>query len=675
MVRALSLRPPSQSRGCGVVGLWCAGEKQGLESSVRLMTDVIHHRGPDDGSVWIDDSVGIAIGHRRLSIVDLSPAGYQPMTSACGRFVLVFNGEIYNHVQLRNESTVQSHQSTNWRGRSDTETLLACFEVWGVEATLNKTVGMFALALWDKEEKKLYLARDRMGEKPLYYGWLNGVFVFGSELKALKAYPGFSNAVSRDALALYLQYNYVPAPHSIYENIYKLEPGCFLSLTSDAILTPLATAPVVGEQYTGLLLHRWWSLADKVQNQSDLLIHSENAALDGLDNRLRESIRLQSIADVPLGAFLSGGVDSSAIVALMQSEAVSPVKTFTIGFSESEHNEAGYATDVAKHLGTEHTELYLSSNDALDVIPKLPELYDEPFADSSQIPTFLVSQMAKQHVTVALSGDGGDELFGGYNRYLWSRRIWAKTSWLPFSARRALGQLLLSQPSSRIDHVAQFLFSLVSRDGVRLVGEKVHKVAELLLQAKSVDDLYRSVISTWKSPLPIIGAFGGDLFSHLSYIPDFSSAEERMMYLDSVSYLPDDILCKVDRAAMGVSLETRVPFLDHRVVEYAWQLPLSMKIRDGQGKWLLRQLLYKHVPKELIERPKQGFGIPLSEWLRGPLRDWAESLLDEQRLKEEGYFYPEPIRHKWNEHISGQGNWQHHLWSVLMFQSWLEAQS
>ena len=659
---------------CGISGILSSEFKRRIEQTARNMTTIIQHRGPDDVGVWADDSVGIALGHCRLSIVDLSSAGHQPMFSSCDRYVIIFNGEIYNHLDLRNQLSVDNRQR-QWKGHSDTETLLACFEAWGIEQTLAKTVGMFALALWDKQERGLYLARDRLGEKPLYYGWVKEAFVFGSELKALKAYPGFNNAINRDALALYLQYNTVPAPYSIYENIYKLEPGCCLSLSVDVITTPLSIAPEVGGEYTGLSLSRWWSLSAAVAQGNDNRINNEEEALTGLDHCLRDAIRLQSIADVPLGAFLSGGVDSSAIVALMQSEAVSPVKTFTIGFSESEHNEAIYAKEVAKHLGTEHTELYLSSSDALEVIPRLPNLYDEPFADSSQIPTFLVSQIAKQHVTVALSGDGGDELFGGYNRYLWSRSIWDKFSWLPFPARHALGRLLLSQPVGRIDHLAQFLFRLVSRDRVILLGEKVHKVAELLLRARNLDDLYLSVIATWKLPLPVVGAKAGDLFAQFTAIPEFASAEERMMYFDTLSYLPNDILCKVDRAAMGVSLETRVPFLDHRVVEFAWQLPISMKIKDGQGKWLLRQLLYKHVPKALIERPKQGFSIPLGEWLRGPLRDWAEALLNEQRLKQEGYFDPEPILYKWNEHLAGRGNWHHHLWSVLMFQAWLETQS
>ena len=406
---------------CGMTGVWCSVQQDRLESITRTMTTTIQHRGPDDSGVWVDDSIGLGLGHRRLSILDLSLAGHQPMHSSCDHYVIVFNGEIYNHLDLRKQLSVDSRQR-QWKGHSDTETLLACFEAWGIEQTLAKTVGMFALALWDKQKRKLYLARDRLGEKPLYYGWVDGAFIFASELKALKAYPGFNNAISRDALALYLQYNYVPTPHSIYENIYKLEPGCYISLTAAAVVTPLSVTPAVDGEYDGLALHRWWSLGDTVQHGSKSSIHNEDDAIEGLDTRLRESIRLQSIADVPLGAFLSGGIDSSTIVALMQSEAVSPVKTFTIGFSESEHNEAIYAKEVARHLGTEHTELYLSSNDALDVISRLPDLYDEPFADSSQIPTFLVSQMAKQHVTVALSGDGGDELFGGYNRYFWVKK-------------------------------------------------------------------------------------------------------------------------------------------------------------------------------------------------------------------------------------------------------------
>lgn len=659
---------------CGISGFITSNRVDNHSGVAQLMADTLVHRGPDDGGIWEDESSGIALGHRRLSVVDLSSAGHQPMESVSGRYVVAFNGEIYNHQALR-EQLVTEGEQYQWKGHSDTETLLAAFEKWGIEKTLTKSVGMFAFALWDKREKKLYLVRDRMGEKPLYYGWIDGVFVFGSELKALKIFPGFNSTISRDALSLYLQHSYVPAPYSIYKSIYKLEPGCCLTITDDVANTPLISAPVVGNTYNGLSLLRWWSLAETVQRSSKNIIHDETEAITGLEKQLRESIRKQSIADVPTGGFLSGGIDSSAIVALMQSENISPVKTFTIGFSESEHNEAVCAKEVARYLGTDHAELYLSSNDALDVIPKIPEIYDEPFADSSQIPTFLVSQMAKRDVTVALSGDGGDELFGGYNRYLWGRRLWNKFSWLPFMARHALGRLLLSQPPERINQLSQFLVRFVSHDEVNLLNEKVHKIAELLLNARSIDDLYRSVIATWKIPLPVVGAENGDLFARLAYMPEFSTIEERMMYLDSMSYLPDDILCKVDRAAMSVSLETRVPFLDHRVVEYAWQLPCSMKIKNDQGKWLLRQMLYKYVPKKLIERPKQGFGIPLAEWLRGPLREWAETLLDEKRLIQEGYFDPGPIRDKWQELLSGRGHWQHHLWSVLMFQAWLEIQS
>ena len=661
---------------CGMTGVWCSVQQDRLESITRTMTTTIQHRGPDDSGVWVDDSIGLGLGHRRLSILDLSLAGHQPMHSSYDHYVIVFNGEIYNHLDLRKQLSVDSRQR-QWKGHSDTETLLACFEAWGIEQTLAKTVGMFALALWDKQKRKLYLARDRLGEKPLYYGWVDGAFIFASELKALKAYPGFNNAISRDALALYLQYNYVPTPHSIYENIYKLEPGCYISLTAAAVVTPLSVTPAVDGEYDGLALHRWWSLGDTVQHGSKSSIHNEDDAIEGLDTRLRESIRLQSIADVPLGAFLSGGIDSSTIVALMQSEAVSPVKTFTIGFSESEHNEAIYAKEVARHLGTEHTELYFSSNDALDVISRLPDLYDEPFADSSQIPTFLVSQMAKQYVTVALSGDGGDELFGGYNRYFWGKKIWNKLSWMPWSLRRLLGAFILSQPVERWDLLSNYACKLFSSAGVVQLGDKAHKLGARLETVHNIDDLYMSLISQWGKPQPVVNCnyTARTILDCPEAWPNIDSDEERMMYLDSMTYLPDDILCKVDRAAMGVSLETRVPFLNHRVVEYAWQLPLSMKIKNGQGKWLLRQLLYKHVPKALIERPKQGFSIPLAEWLRGPLRDWAEALLDEQRLRHEGYFDPAPILHKWNEHLAGRGNWQHHLWSVLMFQAWLEKQN
>ena len=644
------------------------------------MNDALLHRGPDDGGVWVDKRVGVALGHRRLSILDLTPAGHQPMHSECGRYVLVFNGEIYNHLEIRTHLEKESlqfaasnHQSRGWNGHSDTETLLAAFAAWGVEKTLQACVGMFAIALWDKKEQVLTLARDRMGEKPLYYGWVQGAFVFGSELKAIKQYSDFNNPVSRDVLSLYLRHCYVPAPYSIYQDIYKLEPGCLITIKPDAAMSvPVAAprAPFINET---IKLSHYWRLHDQVEAGQASLIHNEYEALGLLESRLNDSIRLQSISDVPLGAFLSGGIDSSLIVALMQKQSVRPVKTFTIGFQEQAHNEAEHAKAVSSHLHTEHTELYVAPQDALSVIPRLSALYDEPFADSSQIPTFLVAQLARQHVTVSLSGDAGDELFGGYNRYFWGPKIWSKFSWMPFTMRQQLGNAMTAASRSWIVH-DRVMGLLPRKFQVTLPADKLKKMGEPLQSSDSIDDLYYSLVSAWNAPEDIvIGSHESPtLLTKPEDWPDIGSPEHRMMYLDSMSYLPDDILCKVDRAAMGSSLETRVPFLDHRVVELAWRVPLEMKIRHGQGKWLLREILYRYVPKELIERPKQGFGIPLAEWLRGPLRDWAEALLDESRLEDEGYFRPAMIRRKWDEHCSGTYNWHTQLWNVLMFQAWLE---
>ena len=569
------------------------------------------------------------------------------------------------------EGLCGAEERLKWRGHSDTETLLAAFGRWGVEETLRRSVGMFALALWDRAERRLHLARDRLGEKPLYYGWCGGAFLFASELKALRAYPGFDRPVDRSALAAYLRFLYVPEPWSIYQGIYKLEPGCCLTLTPEAAARPPAKGPRAPTEAPGLSLRRWWSLREVAEaGQADALQDGQ-AAIDALEGQLRQSIRLQSIADVPIGAFLSGGVDSSTIVALMQAEAMSPVRTFTIGFEDGAHDEAVHARAVARHLGTDHTELTVTAREALDVIPRLPTIYDEPFADSSQIPTHLVCQQARQYVTVALSGDGGDELFGGYNRYFWARRIWAKLAWLPPGLREALARWILSRPTEQWDLLAARL-----RLRLSLAGDKAHKLAEGLAGVRHLDDLYRSLVSEWKQPDAVTpGAHEAPtLLARRGDWPALREAEHRMMYLDAMTYLPGDILCKVDRAAMAVSLETRVPFLDHRVVELAWQMPLDMKIRHGAGKWPLRQILDKYVPRGLIERPKQGFAIPLAEWLRGPLRDWAEALLDEQRLAGEGYLDAAPIRRRWQEHLAGRRNWQQALWAVLMFQSWLEAQ-
>lgn len=667
---------------CGITVLLGASPSDSFAASLQKMSNALHHRGPDDGGVWVDREHGIGLGHRRLSIIDLSPAGHQPMQSSSGRYVIAFNGEIYNHLDLREklagasrQSAVGSSQSIAWRGHSDTETLLACFEAWGVEETLKRTVGMFAIAVWDRRERLLSLARDRMGEKPLYYGWSHDGFVFGSELKALRQCPGLSNAISRDVLTLYLRYSYIPAPYSIYEGIYKLEAGCMLTISLAASAKAPASVPHAPCRGDGWSIKRYWSLHEQAMVGQSSLIHDEQDALASLESALKESIQLQSIADVPLGAFLSGGVDSSLIVALMQSQTSRPVKTFTIGFDEDGYSEAKYARAVAEHLHTEHTELYVSSRQAMDVIPLLPDLYDEPFADSSQIPTFLVAQMARQHVTVALSGDAGDELFGGYNRYFWGPGIWKKISLLPYGMRQKLCRMLITSSGKgggrhAINHL------LPNKLRVTLAGEKLQKLGQRLEGVKDIDEFYLSLVSEWRIPEGIvIGAKEQTtLINERSKWPELDTPEQRMMYLDAMTYLPDDILCKVDRAAMGVSLETRVPFLDHRVVELAARLPLQMKIRHGQGKWAVRQILYKYVPRELIERPKAGFAIPLGEWLRGPLRDWAGNLLDPVQLAQEGYFHADPVRQKWAEHLSGRRNWQHSLRSVLMFQAWLEAQ-
>jgi asparagine synthase (glutamine-hydrolysing) len=625
------------------------------------MTRVIAHRGPDDEGQWIDEVSGVALGHRRLSIVDLSPAGHQPMTSASGRYVMVYNGEIYNHQDLRD-----SLGAGPWRGHSDTETLLAGIEAWGLDEALKRTIGMFAIVLWDKEAGVLTLARDRLGEKPLYYGWQgqgrDAAFVFGSELKALRAHPAFANDIDRDALCLQLRHNYIPAPHSIYRGIRKLLPGHILQL-------PLRM--VSAQEWPQS--RAYWTVADAVRaGKENPFTGSDHDAVAELDALLRDAIRRQMVADVPLGAFLSGGIDSSTVVALMQVQSARPVKTFTIGFAEESYSEAAYARAVAEHLGTEHTELSVSPQQALDVIARLPMLYDEPFADSSQIPTFLVSQLARQHVTVSLSGDAGDELFGGYDRYFKAQRLWNAIQRMPRPVRQGLGGLL-SGPTPRLAEGFGRLLGTLSGD--HAWGFSVSRRAAILtalLHARDRGAFYLDFVSDWLEPNQMVigGREPATALSNSEFkLDDFV---EQMMAVDTVSYLPDEILAKVDRAAMGTSLETRVPFLDHRVVEFAWRLPLSMKVRDGRGKWILRQVLDKYVPAKLIDRPKMGFGVPIDSWMRGPLRDWAETLLSESRLRQEGFFKPELIRRRWAEHLSGKCNWRYLLWDVLMFQAWLE---
>ena len=669
---------------CGIAGFLSNSNtsRQSLEYVASAMADTLQHRGPDDGGVWVDLHGRLAFAHRRLSIVDLSSAGHQPMASVSGRWLICFNGEIYNHQALRAEL---ASSAPNWRGHSDTETLLAAFEAWGIESTLERCVGMFAFAAWDQQQRELTLARDRMGEKPLYYGWLGSgvtrVFAFASELKALRAHPVFNSVVCREALAQYLRFCYVPAPRSIYKNIYKLEPGCLLVLRDRGDLQAPLDPLKPGDTFSSIEVRRWWSPEKVVAEGDKTRLTSDHDGVTALEAALRCSVKDQAIADVPLGAFLSGGVDSSTIVALMQSQSFKSVKTFTIGFDEAGFDESPHARLVADYLGTDHHEMRVSSKMAQDVIPSLPWIHDEPFADSSQIPSHLVSKAARQHVVVALSGDGGDELFGGYNRYLWGPYVWSRLALLPLPVRKWIGSIAGNVPESFWDSLGAALKLNTGSTGASMLGSKIHKIAYKLKTVRSKFDLYRSSLYTWEDPASLLVAENGkhvqEPSSYLDerpYSVQFDDDELQMMYEDSLNYLPDDILCKVDRAAMACSLETRVPFLDHRVVELAWRLPLNMKIRGNTGKWALRQVLYKYVPKELIERPKAGFAIPIGQWLCGSLRDWAEGLLGESRLRQEGYFHPEPIRKAWAEHLTGRRDHTPKIWTILMFQAWLEQQ-
>ncbi|MEQ8384490.1 MAG: asparagine synthase (glutamine-hydrolyzing) [Coleofasciculus sp. A1-SPW-01] len=645
---------------CGITGFWNQSKQlvtDDLERLVRHMSNTLLHRGPNDSGTWINSEAGIALGHRRLAILDLSPDGHQPMISADGRYVIIFNGEIYNFLELRRQLEQLGYK---FRGHSDTEVMLAAFSEWQVIKAVQSFNGMFAFALWDRQEQKLHLGRDRLGEKPLYYTWVGKTFLFASELKALRSYPDFTPEINRDALALYLRHNYIPAPYSIYKGVYKLPPASLLTVQNAASMAePLS----------------YWSVKSVAEaGITDPFTGSETDAIAKLDALLQNAISLRMVADVPLGAFLSGGVDSSTVVALMQAQSSQPIKTFSIGFIEDSYNEAQDAKAVAQHLGTDHTELYVTSKEAITVIPKLPTLYDEPFADSSQIPTFLVAQLAKQHVTVSLSGDGGDELFGGYNRYFWGHKIWQQFGWMPYSLKKAAAQTLIARSpeawNKSFTNLARFLPTSLQQKNP---GDKLHKLAEVLA-VENPEAMYTNLVSHWKEPTALVLGASEPTTTltnrqNWANLPDFT---QQMMYLDTMTYLPDDILVKVDRASMGVSLEARVPFLDHRVVELAWQIPLEMKLRDRQSKWLLRQVLHQYVPPSLIDRPKMGFAVPIDTWLRCQLRDWAESLLDEHRLRQEGFFNPQPIRQKWAEHLSGSRNWQSYLWDVLMFQAWLE---
>lgn len=626
---------------CGFSGIYrFNGFNSESDAYFGEMATSIAHRGPDDTGTWMDVNAGIGLTHTRLAIVDLSPAGHQPMASATGRYVIAFNGEIYNHLDLRKQLNKQG-TFPEWRGHSDTETLLECFIAWGVEKTLQAAIGMFAFALWDNIDQQLTLARDRLGEKPLYWGWFGDALLFGSELKALRMHPAFNADIDRGSLALFLRHNYIPAPYTIYEGVEKLSAGQYVTIKN-------------GQVRSDVEPKAYWQLNAVVEaGIEDPFVGTDEQAADLLEHSISCSISGQMLADVPLGAFLSGGVDSSVVVALMQKQANKPVRTFAIGFSEPGYNEAEYAKQVANYLGTEHTEFYVCAQDVLELVPRLPDIYCEPFADSSQLPTFLVSSMARQHVAVALSGDGGDELFGGYNPYQFAPKVWARLRLLPLPLRKLAAKCLV---------------------GVSL-PEKLKKLVAVS-PARDRENFYQLLMSHWQSPEDVVLSSRSlsTLHSDRSQWPRTDNFEHWMMAMDAGQYMTDDILVKVDRAAMANSLETRVPLLDHRVVELAWRFPLDLKIRQRVGKWILRQVLYRHVPRELIERPKKGFSIPLGQWLRGPLRDWAEAQLNEVRLEREGFFAPAVIREVWQKHLRGKHDYSRQLWSVLIFQAWLEKQ-
>ena len=644
---------------CGLTGYLGGGVDRLV---LKSMADRIFNRGPDEYGEWIDEQTEIAIGHRRLSVLDLTSAGAQPMRSVCGRYITAFNGEIYNHLELRK---LLKAKNITWRGSSDTETLLMGFTHWGLYKTIELSVGMFAIAVWDRLKQELTLIRDRMGEKPLYYGWQNkggrASFLFASDLSCLKAHPAFRGEVDRNAMSRMLKNNAVPAPYSIYVGINKLEPGHMLSISMEKRV-PLITS--------------YWSIAEiakkGVQNQFS---GGDVAAVSKFEDYLTKAVNQQMVSDVPLGAFLSGGIDSSLVVALMQLNSRVPIKTFTIGFDQKKYDEAAYAEKIAKHLGTEQTTLYVSDKDVRDVIPLLPSIYSEPFSDSSQIPTYLVSKLARQDVKVALSGDGGDELFCGYSRYYFVERLWRRINYLPYPIRRLASKGVENMPIRLLNGLLSplNLNNLKMSESIKY-GDKLKKAGDLF-ESKSIDELYIKFMMQWREQELIIGATKIDdnihfeKFETLHLLTDV----ERMMLYDMLNYLPNDILVKTDRAAMAVSLEGRVPLIDHNLVEFAWSLPHHMKSRDGVSKWIMRQVLYKHIPRNLIDRPKKGFSVPIDNWLRGPLRDWMEDLLSEHRLKSDGYFQVDMVRKKMSEHLSGQRNWHNYIWSVLMMQEWLNS--
>lgn len=635
---------------CGIAGyidLAAATPDDVLHAHARAMAAAMVHRGPDDQGAWTDATAGVALAQARLSVIDLSAAGHQPMASASGRYVIVYNGEVYNAEELRRDL-----DGIDWRGHSDTEVILEGCARWGVAATVEKLIGMFAFALWDRETRTLVLVRDRFGIKPLYWGEVGGKFMFGSELKALMALDGFTRDIDRNALASYMRFNYVPAPHSIFSGVNKLQPGHMLTWAEGRAD-----------------IEAYWSLRDvAARGLADPFDVGDGEAVDELDRLVRDAVRRRMVADVPVGAFLSGGIDSSTVVAAMQAESVGPVHTYSIGMGEPGYNEAEHAKAIAAHLKTDHTELYVSPDDARAVIPALPTYYDEPFADSSQIPTFLVSELARRSVTVALSGDGGDELFCGYTRYFWGQRLHALTNPLPMPLRRLMANMIQALSPGQWDAVSRVLPAKVRP---RLLGIKAHKVADILSQ-EDQNALFRRLVAVWENLGQVVP--GAQEYSNVlwddSLSGDVETFREQMQVMDGLTYLPDDILTKVDRASMAVSLEARVPLLDHRIAEFAFRLPRHMRVRDGQGKWVLRQVLSRYVPRDLFERPKMGFGIPVGQWLAGPLRDWVEDLLEPAKLERDGLLDAAPIRAAWDAHLTGRVNNEVKLWTVLMYQAW-----
>lgn len=655
---------------CGLAGVYsinCSSQARATDVCTAMTAELVH-RGPDDAGIWQDGRGRIALGHRRLSILDLSPLGHQPMVSSTGRYVIVFNGEIYNHLIIRSElesSSTCAGRGTPWRGHSDTETILAAVECWGVERTVAKLNGMFAAAVYDNHEQSLYLFRDRMGEKPMYYGWVGNIFVFASELKAITAVPGFTRTIDIQALQLYMQFGYVPGPFSIYKGIFKLRQGTMLKLDRSA--QPGELPPSCP----------YWELTSFVLPTNCERRFSDSEVVDRFETLLNASVKQQMLSDVPLGAFFSGGLDSSLIVSLMQKHSTERVKTFTIGFREAGYNEADYARDIAHYLGTDHTELYVTPQDAMDIIPQLPCIYDEPFADNSQLPTILLSRLTRQQVTVALSGDGGDELFGGYNRYLAVNRLASVLQYSPVPLRQALASVVAKLHLERYEKtILALLTRMPLRFHVPQVAEKILKLSELLAK-ESIKDIYGSIVTKWDNGAGIVKADRTPLTSGCDPVEELAPllrSVEGMMIVDALTYLTDDILVKVDRAAMAVSLETRVPFLDHSVVEFAMQLPLVYKIRNGKGKWIVRELLQRYLPSTYFERPKSGFGVPVGKWLRGPLRDWAEELLAPKRLGRHDYFDVALVQQVWQEHLSERKNHHAKLWTLLMFEAWLDGQ-